>query len=90
MFYMTQPQILQGLQYLAEAATAGVPGLTMQMQWTAIPSEIALDPASSSLFNKEWMQKLETLGTTRAASAKPWDTIVSPYVRPAAVSPTTP
>jgi Patatin-like phospholipase len=90
MFYMGHPQTLQGLEYLAQAATAGVPGLSMQMQWTAIPAEVALDPASSSLFNKEWMQKLETLGTTRAVSAKPWDTIVSPYVRPAAVSPTTP
>jgi hypothetical protein len=52
------------------------------MQWTAIPSEIALDPASSSLFDKAWMQKLEDLGRTRATSSRPWDTLESPYVRP--------
>ena len=81
-FYMHQPQVLEGIDYLARAATAEVPGLTMQMKWTAIPSELALDPAASSLFDKGWMQRLETLGATRARSAKPWDTIHSPYIRP--------
>jgi hypothetical protein len=81
-FYMHQPQVIQALDYLAHAASAEVPGLTMQMQWTAIPSETALDPAASSLFDKAWMQKLEELGTTRARSSTPWDTIDSPYVRP--------
>ena len=54
----------------------------MQMKWTAIPSEVALDPASASLFNKAWMQKLEDLGTARAKSNRPWDILESPYVRP--------
>jgi predicted acylesterase/phospholipase RssA len=81
-FYMHQPQVIEGLDYLARAATAEVPGLTMQMQWTGIPAEVALDPAATSLFNKAWMQKLEELGTTRARSTAPWDTVESPYVRP--------
>ncbi len=81
-FYMHHPQVLEGLDYLAHAASAEVPGLTMQMKWTAIPSELALDPAATSLFDKGWMQRLEELGTTRARSAKPWDTIHSPYIRP--------
>jgi hypothetical protein len=80
-FYMHQPQVLEGLEHLAAAASA-VPGLTMQMQWTAIPSEMALDPAASSLFDKGWMQRLENLGESRAKGAIPWDTVVSPYVRP--------
>jgi len=86
-FYMHQPQVLEGLEYLAKAATTGIPGLTMQLKWTAVPSEIALDPDALTLFNKEWMQKLEDLGTRRAGSSTPWDTIVSPYVRPEAVKP---
>ena len=86
-FYMHQPQVLEGLDYLARAATAEIPGLTMRMQWTAIPSEVALDPKASSLFDKEWMQRLEELGVTRAKSEKPWDTIHSPYVRPAVQTP---
>jgi len=86
-FYMHQPQVLEGLEYLAKAATTGIPGLTMQLKWTAVPSEIALDPDALTLFNKGWMRKLEDLGTTRARSSTPWDTIVSPYVRPEAVKP---
>ena len=85
-FFMHQPQVLEGLEYLAAAASA-VPGLTMQMQWTAIPSETALDPAASSLFNKAWMLRLEELGESRARGAKPWDTVVSPYVRPEPTKP---
>jgi hypothetical protein len=81
-FYNHQPLVLEGLDNLARAASGEIPGLTMRMQWTAIPSEIALDPASSSLFDKAWMQKLEDLGRTRATSSRPWDTLESPYVRP--------
>ncbi|MES3032594.1 MAG: patatin-like phospholipase family protein [Gemmatimonadota bacterium] len=85
-FYMHQPQVLEGLENLAAAASA-VPGLTMQMRWTAIPSETALDPAANSLFNKAWMLKLEQLGEQRAAGRLPWDTVVSPYARPAVAQP---
>jgi len=82
-FYLHQPQVLEGLGNLATAATATISGLAMQMKWTAVPSETALDPAANTLFNKQWMQRLETLGTTRAKSAFPWDTLQSAYVRPA-------
>ena len=85
-FFMHQPQVLEGLEYLAAAASA-VPGLTMQMRWTGIPSETALDPAASSLFNKAWMLKLEQLGEQRAAGRQPWDSVVSPYMRPAVTQP---
>ncbi len=85
-FFMHQPQVLEGLEYLAAAASA-VPGLTMQMRWTGIPSETALDPAATSLFNKEWMLKLEALGVQRASGRQPWDSVVSPYVRPAVTQP---
>ena len=86
-FYAHQPQVLELLDYLARTTQAEVPGLTMQLRWTAIPSETALDPASASLFNKAWMQQLEDLGTRRARSERPWDVLTSPYARPEAVKP---
>jgi hypothetical protein len=85
-FFVHQPQVLEGLEYLAAAASA-MPGLTMRMQWTGIPSELALDPAANSLFDKDWMLRLEQLGETRANGARPWDTVVSPYVRPEVMKP---
>ncbi len=86
-FFNHQPLVLEGLDNLARAASAEISGFTMQMKWTAIPSEIALDPASSSLFNKAWMQKLEDLGAARARSTKPWHILESPYVRPVLQTP---
>ncbi len=85
-FFVHQPQVLEGLEYLAAAASA-VPGLTMQMKWTGIPSELALDPAAVSLFDKAWMLRLEALGELRAKGGKPWDAVVSPYVRPEVMKP---
>jgi hypothetical protein len=85
-FFMHQPQVLEGLEYLAAAASA-VPGLQMQMRWTGVPSELALDPAAVSLFDKAWMLRLEELGESRAKGATPWDTVVSPYVRPEVMKP---
>lgn len=86
-FFAHQPQVLESLDYLATAASATIPGLAMQLKWTAIPSETALDPAANTLFDKGWMQRLEALGTQRATSATPWDSIVSPYARPARSKP---
>ncbi|MCC7051822.1 MAG: patatin-like phospholipase family protein [Gemmatimonadaceae bacterium] len=82
MFFTHQPQAIEGLDNLARAASAAVPGLSMQMRFTAIPSEVAIDPLASTLFNASFMAQLEALGTSRARSTKPWDVIVSPYTRP--------
>jgi Patatin-like phospholipase len=86
MFYMNQPQVVQGLEYLTIAASNAIPGLSMQLHWTAIPSELGLEPDANTLFKKSWMQRLEALGTQRALSAAPWDSIVSPYVRPVSLN----
>ena len=86
-FFTHQPQVLALLDNLASAASATIPGLSMQLKWSAIPSETALDPAANTLFNKGWMLRLEALGTKRATGPAPWDAIVSPYVRPAPLAP---
>lgn len=87
MFYLNQVQVLEGLDNLATAASLSIPGLTMRMKWTGVPAEVALDPAANTLFNKQWMQKLEDLGSTRARGAKPWDAIESAYARPRPLTP---
>lgn len=81
-FYMHQPQVLEGLASLARAASADIPGLSMEMRWTGMPSEMALEPGANTLFDKAWMLRVEALGTRRATGTAPWDTIVSPYERP--------
>ena len=62
--------------------SARVPGLQMEMRFTAIPDEYSTAPGVSRLFDEAWMQRVEAIGYTRAQSASPWDRIVSPYERP--------
>jgi hypothetical protein len=70
---------------LARAVSADVPGLNVEMRYTAIPSELATEPGANMLFDEAWMLRLEKLGYERARSTSPWDEIGSPYERPAPV-----
>lgn len=88
LFWTQQSQLLNRLAELARAVSADVPGLHVEMRYTAVPSELATDPGANSLFDKGWMQKLEKLGYERARSASPWDQLSSPYERPAPPAPT--
>ena len=76
------PQIVQALDALAQAVTTGVPGLTLEARYTAIPVALSTEPAASKLFDKRFMQRLETLGYERARGATPWDSTISAYARP--------
>lgn len=87
MFFAHHPQLLEGLDNLARAASAEVPGLSMQFRYTAIPAEVASEPLASTLFNKQFMQQLEAMGLARARSAAPWDSLTSSYARPPATKP---
>jgi hypothetical protein len=83
-FGLTHPLLVQRLDAIAQAVDSGVPGLRMQMRWTAIPSELANEPGAQQLFDAAWMARLESLGYARARSAEPWaGTVASPYERPA-------
>ncbi len=85
MFSTQQPQFLSSLDNLARAVTADVPGLKVEMHYTAIPAELANEPGASDLFNGDWMTRLEKFGYERAQSATPWDQLTTPYARPAPV-----
>jgi hypothetical protein len=79
-----QPRILQDLETLSRAVAAELPGLRLEVRHTAIPSELAEDPAAKALADEAWMSRLERLGYERARSASPWDDgVPGPYERPA-------
>jgi hypothetical protein len=82
MFTTQQPQFLERLDLLARTVSRDVPGLSMEMRFTAIPPGLENDPAARKLVDEGWMQKLEGIGFERAQSATPWDSVVSPYLRP--------
>ncbi|HEX9747714.1 MAG TPA: patatin-like phospholipase family protein [Methylomirabilota bacterium] len=82
LFWAQQPQIPERLADLARAVSADVPGLRMEVRYTAIPSELAGEPGAAALADEAWMRRLEKLGYDRAFSATPWDEITSPYRRP--------
>lgn len=83
MLFAHQPQSLKALRTLARAVTIDVPGLTMEVCMTAIPSALASEPGAGRLFDRGWMLRLEQLGYDRARGDQPWDEIVSPFTRPA-------
>lgn len=84
LFWAQQPQIPERLANLARAVSAGVPGLRMEVRYTAIPSELAGEPGAAALADESWMRRLEQLGYERALGPTPWDEITSPYRRPRA------
>lgn len=75
-------QIIEILAALEQAVTTGVPGLKLEARYTAIPVALSTEPAASKLFDKGFMQRLETLGYERARGATPWDSTISAYARP--------
>ena len=82
LFWSHQPQQLRALEELARAVSADVPGLRLETRFTAIPQELAQDPAAEKLFQTAFMIKLEQLGYDRARSDRAWDVVVSPFERP--------
>ena len=79
-----QPQVLAGLETLARAVGADVPGLRLEVRHTAIPAALAEEPAAKALVDAEWIDRLAKLGYERARSATPWDVAIpGPYERPA-------
>ncbi|MEP6691943.1 MAG: patatin-like phospholipase family protein [Gemmatimonadaceae bacterium] len=82
LYYSQQPLLLENLANLARAVTATVPGLRVELRFTAVPPELANAPGASQLFDKAFMRQLEQLGFDRAQSANPWDETTSRYERP--------
>ena len=77
-----QQQTLEYLSTLARAVSSDITGVRLEVRYTAVPNALSTDPAANKLFDKGWMQRLETLGYERARGATPWDSTVSRYARP--------
>jgi hypothetical protein len=82
MFWTHQVGELEQLATLAAAVTTGLPGLRMEVRYTAPPSTLAADPAAEKLIDEDWMRRLEQLGRDRALGTTPWDPIPSAFERP--------
>lgn len=78
MFFWAQQRALLGrLDELVHAVRAEVPNVRLEVRHVAIPDSLAVDPAANKLFDRSWMLRLDSLGVTRARSARPWDAPVS-------------
>ena len=90
LFWTQQSQLLARLTELARAVSADMPGLRMEMRYTAVPSELSTEPGANALFDDAWMHRLEKLGYERAQNDSPWDQLTSPYERPIQMAPREP
>jgi hypothetical protein len=75
-FLTQQSQLLARLAELARAVSADVPGLRIDMRYTAPPSELSTEPGASALFDEARMLRLEQLRARGLAE------IDSPYESP--------
>jgi hypothetical protein len=74
LYVQAQRAALLRLWELGRAVDRGVPGLRMEMRWTAVPGEIAADPAAAKLFDAGFMARLYAAGRDTARGPDPWRT----------------
>lgn len=82
LFYLHQPSTLAALENLSRAVSAEVPGLRMQLRVAGLPSSESMSPGANKLFERAFMQRLDSLGFAKARGSSPFDVISSAYVRP--------
>ncbi|MBL0937621.1 MAG: patatin-like phospholipase family protein [Gemmatimonadaceae bacterium] len=82
LFYLHQPATFERLDYLARAVRAEVPGLNLQLRIAALPASESVAPGANKLFEKRFMQRLDSLGFAKARSSAPWDSVSTAFVRP--------
>lgn len=76
LFYGQQGQLIERMETLARAVTAGVPGVRLEFRASVIDASLATAPGAQKLFDRAWMRRLELIGYERARSATPWDVVV--------------
>ena len=83
LFYLHQPSTLMALENLARAVSAEVPRLRMQVRVASLPNEASGFPGAEKLFERHFMQRLDSIGFAKAGSQTPWDVVPSAFARPA-------
>lgn len=81
MLFSQHPKMLEELDLLSRVVASEVPGLRIEMHYTALPDETSKDPAAGKLFDRGFMHRLEDLGYERARGATAWDSLPSNYQR---------
>lgn len=82
LFYAHQPETLAGLTNLERAVSSQVPGMRMQLRVATLPAWLSTEPGGDKLFDRAFMQRLDSIGYAKARGAAPWDSITSAYARP--------
>ena len=82
LFYLHQSSTLAGLENLARAVSADVPGMRMQVRVATLPASESTSPGADALFERRFMQRLDSIGFVRAQRPTPWDTVIGAYARP--------
>lgn len=82
LFYLHQSATLAGLDNLARAVSAGVPGVRLQVRVATLPASEATSPGADALFERRFMQRLDSIGFAKAQRPAPWDTVIGAYARP--------
>lgn len=82
LFYLHQSATLAGLENLARAVSAEVPGVRMQVRVATLPASESTSPGADALFERRFMQRLDSLGFARAQRPAPWDTVIGAFARP--------
>lgn len=82
LFYLHQSSTLAGLENLARAVSADVPGMRMQVRVATLPASESTSPGADALFERRFMQRLDSIGFVRAQRPTPWDTVIGAFVRP--------
>lgn len=82
LFYLHQSATLAGLENLARAVSAEVPGVRMQVRVATLPASESTSPGAAALFERRFMQRLDSIGFARAQRPAPWDTVIGAFARP--------
>jgi predicted acylesterase/phospholipase RssA len=82
LFYLHQPSTLMALENLSRAVSAGVTGVRMQVRVATLPMTELDSPGVDALFDRQFMQRLDSVGFAKARGSSPFDVISSAYVRP--------
>lgn len=86
LLYFHQPATLAALADLSRAVSADVPGVRLELKLATLPAEESVTPGAEKLFDKRFMQRLDSIGFAKATGVAPWDRAPSAFRRPERVA----
>lgn len=86
LLYFHQPATLAALADLSRAVSADVPGVRLELKLATLPAEESVTPGAEKLFDKRFMQRLDSIGFAKATGVAPWDSVPSAFRRPERVA----